>query len=115
MFLLNALAAADSLRPNTVSDEMKAEWIEDLETQFAEVQQVKPPQPSFPENKELLMPKPVDQVYIYWLCAMIDWAQLDLQLYQVDKAMFEEAHTFALAWWRRHNRPRVNERGARIE
>lgn len=115
MYLLEAIAAADALRPNTVEDKLKAEWLEDIETKFAEVQQIKVPAESFPEDKELLMPKPVDQVYVYWLAAKIDWAQLDLDLYAVDNTMYAQAFNDACAWWRRHNRPLVNAYGARLE
>ena len=115
MMLRRAMAAADDLRPNTVDEVLKSEWMYQLEGELSETLQIEIPEWAWPEDQELIMPPPADQLYIYWLCAMIDWAQLDLQLYQVDKAMFEEAHTFALAWWRRHNRPRVNEKGARIK
>lgn len=115
MYLRRAMAAADGLRPNTVDEVLKSEWLQQLEGEFAETLQVDIPEWKWPEDQELIMPAPVDQVYVFWLCAMIDWAQLDMNLYQIDKAMFDEAHASALAWWRRHNRPRVNEKGARIE
>lgn len=115
MNLREAMAAADGLRPNTVDDALKAAWLFTLECELAETMQVEEPAWKWPEDQELLMPAPGDQVYVFWLCAMTDWAQLDTQLYQIDRAMYEESRASALAWWRRHNRPRVNEKGARIE
>lgn len=113
--LRTAMAYADALRPNTVDEVLKSEWVKRLEGELAETLQVDIPEWKWPEDQELIMPAPVDQVYVYWLCAMIDWAQLDMNLYQIDKAMYDEAYASALAWWRRHNRPLVNGKGARIE
>ena len=113
MYLHESIAEADAIRPNTVGDEQKAEWVEQLERKFAEVQQIRPPDPSFPDDKELIMPVPVDRVYVFWLCAMIDWAQLDGDLYAIDMAMYNQAYTEACAWWRRNHVPIVTETGAR--
>lgn len=115
MYLHKAIAEADKLRPNTVDDEMKAAWLEQLEARLADVLQIEPPDPSWPDDKELMMPRPGDQMYVFWLCAMIDWAQLDLQMYQIDQMMFEESRKSAVAWWRRHHRPVVNPDGSRVE
>lgn len=114
MMLRSAMAYADGLRPNTVDEALKAEWMYQLEGEFSETLQVELPERAWPEDQELIMPEPVDMVYVYWLCAMIDWAQLDMNLYQIDKAMYDQAYAAALAWWRRHHRPLVNEKGARI-
>lgn len=113
MTLFETIAQADALRPNTIGDEQKAQWIEDLEVQFAETQQIQPRPASFPDDKELLMPRPVDQVYVYWLAAKIDWAQLDTEQYAIDQVMFDQAYKDAIAWWRRHNVPIVTATGAR--
>lgn len=115
MYLLEAIAQADVMRPNTVGDEQKAEWLEELERLFAETQQIEVRPASFPDDKELLMPKPVDKVYVYWLAAQIDWAQVDTELYAIDMAMYNEAYRQALAWWRRHNVPIITKTGARWE
>lgn len=115
MNLREAMAFADALRPNTVDEVLKSKWLERLEGELAETLQVDAPEWVWPEDQELIMPEPVDMLYVYYLCALIDWAQLDLELYGVDHAMYAEAHAAALAWWRRHNRPQVNWKGARIE
>ena len=115
MYLKEAIAQADALRPNTVGDELKAQWIEDLEMQFAETQQIQPRPASFPDDKELLMPRPVDQVYVYWLAAKIDHQQADTELYAIDMAMYNQAFKDAIAWWRRHNIPIITASGSRWE
>ena len=115
MRLYEAIAQVDALRPNTIGDEQKARWIEDLEVQFAKTQQIQPRLASFPDDKELLMPRPVDQVYVYWLAAKVDWAQLDTELYAIDMQMYNQAYKDALAWWRRRNVPIIIRTGARWE
>lgn len=115
MRLREVMAAADGIRPNTVDDALKARWIEELEAKFAETQQIKKPEEVWPKDKDLLMPKPVDRVYLFWLCAMIDWAQLDLDMYAVDQTMYEQAYKEACSWWRRHYPARIKEAGGRIE
>ena len=67
------------------------------------------------KDKELLMPKPVDQVYVYWLAAKIDHQQADTELYAIDMAMYNQAYKDAIAWWRRHNLPIITATGARWE
>ena len=59
------------------------------------------------------MPRPVDQVYVYWLAAKIDWAQLDTEQYAIDQVMYDQAYKDAIAWWRRHIVPVVTATGAR--
>ena len=113
MTMREAIARADEIRPNTVGDETKAGWVHDLDGDFAETLQVAVPRNNWPDDRDLLMPHPADEVYPLYLCAMIDFAQQDMQQYQVDQAMYESARAQAAAWWRRTHRPRVTPCGAR--
>lgn len=113
MTLREAIARADVMRPNTVGDEQKAEWLEELERLFAETQQIQVRPSTFPDDKELLMPPPVDKVYVFWLAAQIDWAQTDTEMYAIDMEMYNAAYKEALAWWRRRNVPIITSTGAR--
>lgn len=108
-----AMAEADRIRPNAIEDKEKAKWLHQLDVSFAETQQAEPPADLWPQDQELIMPEPASQCYVYWLCTMIDWAQQDMQTYQVDQALYDSAYAQAIAWWRRKNRPRVTETGAR--
>ena len=113
MTVRNALAQADKLRPNAVEEGIKAGWLYSLDAELAESMQVPEPENHWPEDQELLMPEPGSQVYVHYLCAMIDWAQPDMEQYQIDQALYESARTQAQAWWRRTHRPRVSATGAR--
>lgn len=111
MKLRKAMARADELRPNAISEEHKAEWVHQLEGRIAETLEAEPPENSWPEDRELLMPHPWDNVYELWLCCMIDFANTDLQRYQMDAAVYEAAYEQAVAWWRRNHRPTRESKG----
>lgn len=108
-----AIAQADALRPNMIDEPIKAEWLYQLECEFAEMMKVK--LPSNPwlnggEDSKLLMPSPHDRAYVLYLCAMIDNAQQETALYANDMEMANSAISAAKAWWRRNNRPAGGER-----
>lgn len=104
MKVRDAIAQADKLRPNKISDERKARWLFELDADFAETMETVPLEFTFPcEDTELLMPYPHDDVYALYLQAMIDFAQQDMELYENDMAMANAAADAAKAWWRRHH------------
>ena len=59
--------------------------------------------PDEDDDIKLLMPHPYDDVYLWYLCAMIDLMQEDTNLYEVDAAQFNALWERAQAWYRRHN------------
>lgn len=100
-----AITMADGLRMNAISEEQKYSWLYELEGQVAEVLETEIPENPFPEDAELLMPAPYENIYVYYLCAMIDYFQQELNLYANDMTMFNSLFAEAGAWWRRNNRP----------
>lgn len=107
MKIKDAISAADEMRPNAISEKIKAKWVQDLNAQLAETMGIEPPIPvEWPEDgPELLMPAPHDEIYQLYLMARIDYSQEDMELYQMDSAMSDKAISDARAWWRRNNRP----------
>lgn len=106
MELTRAIALANELRPNTLSDEVKVGYIFELEADFAEMMKKPIPENTWPrEDVKLLMPFPHDTTYVLYLCAKIDYAQEDTALYMNDKAVANNAISQARAWWRRNNMP----------
>lgn len=108
MNLLEAIDKANDLRPNAVRDEHKAMWIYQLEGDFAEMYGIDPPVSPYPNDDELLIPHPYDEVYVLYLCAMIDNANEEVPLYQNDMALANAAINRAKAAFRRHNRKRFH-------
>ena len=114
MNVLQAIKRADELRPNGLSDELKAGWLHQLDGRVAEIMQADVPLDTWPNDRELLMPYPYDNIYELWLACMIDHAQQDMQLYNIDQIMFNSAMDDARAWWRRNNRPKTRWGGVMI-
>ena len=100
-----AIAAADELRINTVSDEQKHRWIYELECRVAEMMGKEIPEYEFPSDEEVLLPPQHQDVYVRYLVAMIDHYNGENELYINDITVFEDAYRDACSWWIRHNRP----------
>lgn len=106
MRVKEAIKRADELRPNTISEERKADWVYELEGRLAQVRRAPAPARVWPADSALAMPPPYDMVYERYLCAMIDLANQDTDLYANDLALFESTYSSATAWWNRTHRPR---------
>lgn len=105
MKFTDAIAAADELRLNTVTDEQKHRWLYELECRVAEMMEREAPAYRFPSDDELLLPVQHQDVYVRYLVAMIDHFNGENELYANDITVFEDAYRDACAWWIRHNRP----------
>lgn len=105
MRLKEAIKRADALRPNTIEEERKAGWVNELEGRVAQTRGEPAPEDSWPGDSELTMPPPFELVYERYLSAMIDLANEDTGLYANDMAVFERTWQDAIAWWRRGHPP----------
>ena len=105
MKLKEAIKRADEIRPNAISDELKAAWIYEVEGHIAEMMGRDAPENDFPKDAPLLMPAPYDNIYYLYAAAMIDHAQQDSETYYNDMTMFNAALTDAKGWYSRHNMP----------
>lgn len=97
MTINDAIARADAIRPNAVPLEQKTKMLFGLEANVAERMgvEIKPP------HVNLLMPPPRDEMYVWYLCAMIDLAQEETTLYQDDMTVANNTIGEALRWWQR--------------
>lgn len=100
-----AIKRADALRMNTVSEEQKAAWVHDLDGQLAEMFGIAPPANNWPEERELLMPAPHEEIYQLYLICKIDYYNQEMKLYANDLSMYNTALAEAQAWYRRNHRP----------
>ena len=100
-----AVKRADALRMNTVSEEQKAVWVNDLDGQLAELFGVEPPANNWPEDRVLLMPAPHEEIYQLYLICKIDYYNQEMKLYANDMATYNAALAEAQAWYRRTHRP----------
>lgn len=102
MTLKEAIKKADFLRPNTVYEEIKAHWVMGLEVEIAELMHVDIPECMWPEDQDLLMPFPKDDIYALNLMAKIDLANEETELYANDSVTANQATTEAKQWWYRN-------------
>lgn len=105
MKITDAIAAADELRINSISDEQKTRWVHELDCRIAEAMGKEFPAWEFPSERELLMPVPYEDIYVTYLVAMIDHCNGEGELYVNDMAVFDNKYSLALGWWIRNNRP----------
>lgn len=103
MTLVNAIARADGIRPNTIPAETKAAWVYELEAEFAESMGVEIPENPFPDDGELLMPDAYGSSYVWHVCKMISAANKDAEVYALDSQMAQKEKGRALAWYRRNH------------
>ena len=103
MTLLHAIARADMLRPNALDNSIKADWVWELEAEIAELMDVELPENPYPDDGQLLMPSPKDNIYALYVCAMIDLTVEDTALYANDYVVANSAIVDAKKWWRRHH------------
>jgi len=101
MKVKEAIKKADFLRPNAINEETKAEWVVKFDGEIAELMSVPVPELHWPEDQELLMPFPKDEIYPLYLMARIDLANEETALYQNDMIVANQAITEAKAWWYR--------------
>ena len=101
----DAIARANELRLNTLSDEQKARWVYELECRVAEMEGKEEPEWNFPCDDELLLPERHADVYVKYLVAMMDFASGENEQYANDTVVFEDAFDEARTWWIRNNRP----------
>lgn len=106
MKISDAIKQADTLRPNAISEEQKAEWLHALDCEIAEMMGVDAPENIWPCDRELLLAeKHLENVYVLYLCTQIDYYHGEASQYENDRALFNTAYAEARAWWIRHHRP----------
>ena len=106
MTVTDTISQADELRLHTISDEQKAAWVMGLDQQIGERIDMASYVHSWPAGDgELLLPAPYDRVYVLYLCSQIDYYNNETALYGNDKAVYDEAMSEAMAWWRRQHCP----------
>ncbi len=109
MNVQEAIEKADAVRPNTVPDTLKAQWIYELEADLSEMLRIEePPKNEYPDyDPDLIMPEGHDGIYPLYLMAMIDNANEETALYANDFAVFNRAYVEARQWWvRTHKAPK---------
>lgn len=103
MKINEAIARADDLRMNTISEEQKYTWVYELECSVCEMMGKELPKKNFPEDIVLNMPEAHEDVYVKYLCAKIDYYNGETDLYANDSVIYDEAMAEARSWYIRNH------------
>jgi len=57
------------------------------------------------DDRELLVPDPYSMLYLYWLMSKIDLLNQEIDKYNNDRALFENAYDTMSDWWTRTRMP----------
>ncbi len=99
------IARADELKPNAFSNEIKTAWINTLEgkvqTSVFLLDHTECIKYTYPadESRPLLAAYPYDDIYVLWLCAQIDFANGEYDLYTNTCTMFNKAWGEFVRWF----------------
>lgn len=63
---------------------------------------------------ELLVSFPYDEMYIWWLASKIDWQNMEIDKYNNDRTLFNNAYDTYSDWYTRNHMPKQRVREFRI-
>jgi hypothetical protein len=116
MTILEALRRVDKLRHNTFPQEDKIRWLSHVDTvinrelmhthEDPQVQDFQPYDVQTPLDQELLVCEPYDEVYMHYLCAMIDFYRGEYERYTRTLNMYHAAMNGFVAYYNRTHLPK---------
>ena len=121
MNIQEALDFADGLKPNMMPAQMKIAFLQEIDQliykeillkhEHTEEQEVLPEYDTGTDRgTELLVPDPYSMLYPYWLMSKIDLQNLEMDKYNNDRALFENAYNTMQDWWTRTYMPIMKNR-----
>ena len=116
MNINEALALADQMKPNMMTRQVKIGCLQELDQKiYREIllthehtaeQEVEPEYDiDTSDGTELLVPDPYSSLYPFWIMSRIDILNQELDKYNNDRALFENAYNEMHDWWNRTYMP----------
>ena len=116
MTLQEALDVTDEMKPNMMRRDLKIKYLTEIEQLIHdeiimthEHTQEQETKPVYTEETEpetvLIVPDPYSMLYVYWLMSKIDLQNLEMDKYNNDRALFENAYNTMHDWWNRTYMP----------
>lgn len=110
MTIEKVLERVDRQKPNAIEDQMKEDWVLELERRNWEEMLRKDEEAqnwTAPDQKEeLRIQAPFDQVYVLYVIAMIEFVTQEYASYENTMALFNSQMSDYKAWYRRNHRPK---------
>ena len=105
MTLSKTVERADNLRPNPFEEEQKVRWLSELDGKISrevlKTDSFSGYDYSKDSEKELILPDEYADVYLFYLCAMIDFFSRDYSEYNNSMEMFNSAFSGFLSAYQR--------------
>lgn len=116
MTIAEAISRVDSLKPNTYTYDDKVSWLSTLDTKVkTQIIDAHESDQSYSFNgynsltdqdTELLVPAPYDEMYVYWLSAMIDYYNNEDARYNNAIILFDNSYERYKSYYTRNNMPK---------
>ena len=116
MTIQEAIDLADQLKPNMMITPVKIRFLNEIEGKIheeiilqhehTEAEGEKPEYTTDTDpGTDLIVPAPYDMVYVYWLIAQIDHMNMEMDKYNNDRLLFEDAYGNFNDYWTRTRMP----------
>ena len=114
MTILEAIGRVDALRHNTFTQEEKVAWLAQVDALISrELIQTHEPQGQSlygydgqtSLDQELLAPAPYDEMYLHYLCAMMDYHNGEHDRYNRSMGMYQAVWSSYVNFYNRTHRP----------
>ena len=125
MTIQQAMDKADAMKPNMMLETVKIGFLSEIEGKIheeiimthehtAEEETLPVYDEDTDTSTEMLVPAPYDMVYVYWLMAQIDHLNQEMDKYNNDRGLFEDAWGNFADYWNRKKMPIQRNREFRI-
>lgn len=110
MKIREVIKIADDLKPNAFDEELKLQWLKEIETQIFKEIILTHENPiemtDFSDDQsELIAPRPYDNLYVSFLCAKIDLYNNEQDRYNNQAILFNGEYQAYANWYNRENMP----------
>lgn len=119
MKVKDAIEKTNQLKANVYSEENMSQWLSELENYAIESVFNRAEGNDFPlvkysyeddEEKDLMIPDPYSEIYIYYLAAKIDYWNKELDSYNNNMSMYNASYSSFAAKYRREHMPKQTKR-----
>lgn len=116
MNIQEALDLADGMKPNMMTRQTKIGFLQEIDQKIyteillthehEEAEEVLPEYDTDTDDgTELLVPDPYSSLYPFWIMSRIDLLNQELDKFNNDRALFENAYNEMHDWWNRTKMP----------
>lgn len=116
MNIQEALDLADGMKPNMMTRQTKIHFLQEIDQKIYteillthehdEEEEVMPEYDTTTDDgTELIVPDPYSSLYPFWIMSRIDLLNQELDKYNNDRALFENAYNEMHDWWNRTKMP----------